>query len=59
MHHVCQALHARSKVVGQCSRPILVPPAEHRVRDEDARTRRADSERGVRERGRRWSVMLD
>jgi hypothetical protein len=39
------------EVVEQASGLILVPRAEHRVLDEDARTRRPDEERGVRERG--------
>jgi hypothetical protein len=41
-HHVCQTLHARSRVADGCGGPILVPLAEHRVLDEDARTRRPD-----------------
>jgi hypothetical protein len=38
-------------VAEQCSGLILVLRAEHRVLDEDARTRRPERERGVRERG--------
>jgi hypothetical protein len=39
------------EVAEQCSGLILVPRAEHCVLDEDARTRRPDQERGVREGG--------
>jgi hypothetical protein len=39
------------EVAKQCSGLILVLRAEDRVLDKDARTRRPDWERGVRERG--------
>jgi len=39
------------EVAEQCGGPILMPWVEHRVLDEDARTRRADEERGIRQRG--------
>lgn len=55
MHRVCQTLRAKIEPAEQCSAPILVLRAEHRMLDEDARTRRPDEKRDSRERG----VALD
>jgi hypothetical protein len=59
MHHVCQTLHARSRSRINAAGIILVPRAEHRVLNEDARMRRPDEERAYASAVRRWSVMLE